>query len=94
MISDHTLEAAILARKPDSAKTIRISFEACKVIGNRWTVTLIGDSFGEAIVVLESGHNLAVAIAKADVSLKRALFDATQQRDMAERYARDMGLVA
>lgn len=81
MISDRNLADAILARKPDGARRIEIDHDTANGIlfGRPWSVSLFFDDD----CIVEVGETLAIALNKAEVSMRRKRAEATRQKGLA-----------
>jgi hypothetical protein len=82
MISDRTLESAILARKPKDARRIEIVHDAGNLFGKPWDVSLFWEGDG----VTEFGATFGEALNKAEVSMRRKQAEATRRKAMTLVY--------
>jgi hypothetical protein len=87
MISDRTLADAIWQRKPADARSIEISHS-----DRGWCVTITGGAVGvNATCVSEIAPGLGEALAKANLSFKRALIVDRDRAGVALAYSADWG---
>lgn len=90
MISDRQLAHEIWTRKPDNARSIEIGHS-----DRGWCVTITGGAIGvNATCVSEIAPGLGEALAKANVSFKRALIVDRDRAGVALAYSSDWKVTA